>query len=654
MIKRYNEVIIIKDQDQKKMLALKFKIIDGALYAYNMHEAMENRKMLKVLEINGVNITELLSKIDENNLCNIEELKKYGIDTEKQFVLSLLNDKSIVHFDVLNLKSNYKIFHKEQNEFFYFDKTITNGQLLKTYIECAVKETTLNFFLYYEDLFIEHTNTSLFNLSTPMKSVAINENSTKEELIQYFRYMKACHLGVEYIEHSLKLLLLLEGKDINQIKKIGSDHNLFELFNTIEDEETRNIIIGSIGSFGYFGDDYITNVLNGEPANMVIPHFPKKTIRELNKDLAIIEKHVEGKRLTKRESKRYELIEQQGKYYDAHKYDRVADISKKYFEPLLKLLSDSYVDLRYPEISNKDKYYNLNIILAICITIDEILKMKMESIRLLDLEKQSISEFASKINESEESKIDYEIENNLKDLNRPLTPFERKKMIASNISKYEALTWFLYGIEEFSFNKKINYNISLKEILYKLPMTREKVNKDSNDKSLYNNYLYYQGCHLASEYIEHSLKLILINSGLTYDTIKNKYGHDLKKMYDVLPDEIKSDLKKVTSYFDESYLEKVSNPKSQFRDVIKIKEKQKDEECSQNQQELSDKYFEKILSQISNAFKETRYPDFYNFNLDYKYCLKFLLAFAQELASNIENILDITYLDENINNNWQY
>ena len=60
----------------------------------------------------------------------------------------------------------------------------------------------------------------------------------------------------------------------------------------------------------------------------------------------------------------------------------------------------------------------------------------------------------------------------------------------------------------------------------------------------------------------------------------------------------------------------------------------------------SDKYLDGILTQIADAFKFTRYPDFYNYNMNYKYCLKFLLAFAQGLQSNIERNLNVTYYSE--------
>ena len=44
MINRYDTVIIVIDRAKNKMLALKFKIIDGHLYAYNMYELLKIEK----------------------------------------------------------------------------------------------------------------------------------------------------------------------------------------------------------------------------------------------------------------------------------------------------------------------------------------------------------------------------------------------------------------------------------------------------------------------------------------------------------------------------------------------------------------------------------------------------------------------------------
>ena len=113
MINRYDTLITVISRTKKKMLSLKFKIIDGHLYAYNMFYPLENRKMVEVISINNVNISDIIDKIKENDLYNVELLKKYGIDTSDKFVLGLYDDDSIVKFDVLSYDSNDNIFYKE-------------------------------------------------------------------------------------------------------------------------------------------------------------------------------------------------------------------------------------------------------------------------------------------------------------------------------------------------------------------------------------------------------------------------------------------------------------------------------------------------------------------------------------------------------------
>ena len=60
-------------------------------------------------------------------------------------------------------------------------------------------------------------------------------------------------------------------------------------------------------------------------------------------------------------------------------------------------------------------------------------------------------------------------------------------------------------------------------------------------------------------------------------------------------------------------------------------------------QDKKGKYFESILAQISGAFKVTRYPDFYNYNLEYKYCLKILLSFSETLMHEIERVKGVSF-----------
>ena len=125
MINRYDNVITVVDRKKNKMLALKFKIIDGHLYVYNMYEAVENRRMLEVLKINNVDISQLIEQINEEDLYDIDVLKEHGINTEQNLILSLDNGDSIVNFDVFDLQSDDKIFFKEHE----INENISNEEL---------------------------------------------------------------------------------------------------------------------------------------------------------------------------------------------------------------------------------------------------------------------------------------------------------------------------------------------------------------------------------------------------------------------------------------------------------------------------------------------------------------------------------------------
>ena len=72
-----------------------------------------NRKMLEVLKINNVEISQIIDKITEDDLYNIDILKKYGINTEEEFILSMGDGNSVIDFDIFNLESDDKVFYKE-------------------------------------------------------------------------------------------------------------------------------------------------------------------------------------------------------------------------------------------------------------------------------------------------------------------------------------------------------------------------------------------------------------------------------------------------------------------------------------------------------------------------------------------------------------
>jgi len=125
MINRYDTIITVIDRTKNKMLALDFKIIDGHLYAYNMYVSPENRKMLEVLKINSVEVSQIIDQINENDLYDIEVLKTYGINIENEFVLTMTDGNSVEIFDVFDFESDDRIFFKEHD----INKKISNEEI---------------------------------------------------------------------------------------------------------------------------------------------------------------------------------------------------------------------------------------------------------------------------------------------------------------------------------------------------------------------------------------------------------------------------------------------------------------------------------------------------------------------------------------------
>lgn len=103
-IERSESLIIIIKNTNKKMilLALKFQIINGELFAYNYFLPLENRKLLKVTKVNGVDISKLINKIKVDDLYDIERMKILGIDTTKSFACSFNEKDNEIEYDLFN------------------------------------------------------------------------------------------------------------------------------------------------------------------------------------------------------------------------------------------------------------------------------------------------------------------------------------------------------------------------------------------------------------------------------------------------------------------------------------------------------------------------------------------------------------------------
>ena len=137
MLTRHNTVIIYIDINTKTYLFLKFIIKNGKLYAYNNALSQENKKLLEVTKINGVDVSSFIDKIDVNDLYSIEAMKPYGIDTTHEFICELLDNDNIIKYDILNPKISADFFYKKHalNEFISSD--------IASNIEVSVPSTNL-------------------------------------------------------------------------------------------------------------------------------------------------------------------------------------------------------------------------------------------------------------------------------------------------------------------------------------------------------------------------------------------------------------------------------------------------------------------------------------------------------------------------------
>ncbi len=112
MIRRYDNIIIVIDKSKNKMLALKFKKVNGKLYAFNFYEPEEKRKILEVKSINDISVTDFIDSIETDDLYNIDKMKQYGIDLESNFVLELIVDGKTIEYDVYDPSSPDEVFMK--------------------------------------------------------------------------------------------------------------------------------------------------------------------------------------------------------------------------------------------------------------------------------------------------------------------------------------------------------------------------------------------------------------------------------------------------------------------------------------------------------------------------------------------------------------
>lgn len=115
---------------------LKFKIIDGKLYVYDLITSRENRKYVEIKQINNIDVNELITLLKNDGytdeevevlIQHKEVLQAYGIDS-KSYNITLLNDNNLLNMqlDNPNIRLDFSIFFKEHSKSNLLDKSNFN------------------------------------------------------------------------------------------------------------------------------------------------------------------------------------------------------------------------------------------------------------------------------------------------------------------------------------------------------------------------------------------------------------------------------------------------------------------------------------------------------------------------------------------------
>ena len=122
--------------DENYFSMLKFKIIDGKLYAYDLITSRENRKYVEIKQINNIDVNELITLLKNDGYTDEEAevliqhkevLQAYGIDS-KSYNITLLNNNDLINMqlDDPNIRLDFSVFFKEHSKSNLLDKTNFN------------------------------------------------------------------------------------------------------------------------------------------------------------------------------------------------------------------------------------------------------------------------------------------------------------------------------------------------------------------------------------------------------------------------------------------------------------------------------------------------------------------------------------------------
>ena len=224
-IDRYDTLITVIDIRAKRMLALKFKIEDGKLYAYNYYLPIENRKMLAVSEINGVNVSTIINQLTADDLYDVDKLKRLEIDTTNHFVCTFVDEGKESSIDIFAPKSDINIFYKKHDINSVIPKkhedmteiTSPSNNIMLDYASTNVK-ALLNIL---NNLLIENDDRQLIDeVSDQIGTLSENYNNVENNLDMIFLSSqllmldKKLNLVPEYIENIMRRVLWFDfGED---------------------------------------------------------------------------------------------------------------------------------------------------------------------------------------------------------------------------------------------------------------------------------------------------------------------------------------------------------------------------------------------------------------------------------------------------------
>lgn len=120
---QYRNTLYKSRDEENRFSILKFKIIDGKLYVYDLIASRENRKYVEIKKINNVDANELIALLKNDGyseeeieilLQHKEVLQAYGIDS-LSYIITVLNNNNLINvqLDDPNIKLDFSIFYKE-------------------------------------------------------------------------------------------------------------------------------------------------------------------------------------------------------------------------------------------------------------------------------------------------------------------------------------------------------------------------------------------------------------------------------------------------------------------------------------------------------------------------------------------------------------